>query len=177
MSYKPIPGTRIFAFGGASRSGKDTAARIIYEIHPAQSAYFAFSDAISVYCRILQGMTKRDPKLLQTAGFALRQTNPAVWTDALYWLLDERRPRTALITGVRFPDELAMLRAAGAKLVWVERVRPDGSTVTATDRDPNVPTETALTRTDFDYLLTNPDGEELKYRMRVLALYDSLTRR
>lgn len=174
--YLPIPGTKVWAFGGAARGGKDTAAGYLRAIDPVGTVAFAFSDAIAAYCRVQGGMTRRDPRLLQQVGFAMRQTAPAIWLDALYWRIDEVRPKLAVITGVRFPDEVAMVREMGGALIWVDRVRDDGSIVTATDRDLAFPTETALTRTDFDHLLVNPDGNPSLFRMRVLTLFDMLTR-
>lgn len=174
--YLPILGTEIYAFGGHARAGKDTAAAILREIDPSATVTFAFSDAIAAYCRVSGGMTKRDPRLLQAVGYSMRQVTPSVWLDALYWRVDEVRPKRALVTGVRFPDEVHMLRDMGATLIWVDRARDDGSLVMATDRDPNFPTETALTRTDFDHLLINPDGQPDLFKLRVLALYDRLTR-
>lgn len=174
--YPPIPGTKVYAFGGKSRAGKDTAAKFLTEIDPVGTAVFAFSDAIAAYCRVAGGMRKREPRILQEVGYAMRQTAPTVWLDALYWRIDEVRPKLALVTGVRFPDEIAMLRSMGGTLIWVDRVREDGSRVLSTDRDQAFPTENALTRTDFDHLLINPDGDEARFRLRVLSLYDMLTR-
>jgi hypothetical protein len=172
VTYPPIPGVKVVAMGGSARHGKDLAAQIILELAPAGAARaFAFSDAISAYCRVQGGMTKRNPRLLQEVGYAMRQVNPSVWLDALYWRLDDVRPKLAIITGVRFPDELAMLRSMGGALVWVERRTADGERVAVTDRDAAFPTETALVRTDFDRLLLNPDGDLGLFRQRVCALY------
>src|SRR5258708_706898 len=172
--YLPIPETREIAIGGPARSGKDTAAKTLLGIDPARTLCLAMSDAIAHECRLHHGMTKRDPRLLQKVGFALRQAVPLIWLDAVYWRIDEVRPRLALITGVRFPDELAMVRAIGGQSIWVDRVREDGSFVRATDRDLAFPTETALTRIDFDQLLLNPDGAEERFRLHTPALYDRL---
>lgn len=174
--YAPIPGTRVIGFGGAARAGKDTAANVLREIDPMRTTCFAFSDAISAYARVAGGMKKRDPRLLQEVGYAMRQAAPGVWLDALYWRIDEVRPRLALVTGVRFPDEVAMLRAMGGTLIWVDRVTGDGLPVMVTDRNPNHPVETAVRPADFDFRIVNPDGEEGLYRQRVLTLYEALTR-
>lgn len=170
--YPPIPGVKVVAMGGAARHGKDAAGQILAELAPAGHVQrFAFSDAISTYCRVQAGMTKRQPRLLQEVGYAMRQTAPGVWLDALYWHIDDARPKLAIVTGVRFPDEVAMIRSMGGALVWVERRDADGALVAVTDRDARFPTETALTRTDFDRLLLNPDGDLGLFRQRVCALY------
>lgn len=172
--YLPIPETRVLAIGGPARSGKDTAAKTLLAIDPARTLALAMSDAIAHECRLHHGMTTRDPRLLQKVGYALRQAVPTIWLDAVYWRIVEARPRLALITGVRFPDELAMVRAMGGQTVWVDRVREDGRFVRAADRDLNFPTETALTRTDFDHLLLNPDGAEGRFKLHVLSFYEKL---
>jgi hypothetical protein len=174
MMYLPICGTRVIAIGGPARSGKDSAALAIASVDPLRTLRVAFSDAISTYCRVQGHMTKREPRLLQEVGYALRQTSPSVWLDAVYWRIEEARPRLAVITGVRFPDELAMVRDMGGTSVWVERVRADGTFVRATDRDLGFPTETALTRTDFDRVLLNPDGAPERFRLHALELFRQL---
>lgn len=174
--YPALAGTRVIAFGGKARAGKDTAAKYLREIDPVGTHLFAFSDAISAYARVAGGMTRREPRLLQELGYAMRQTAPSVWLDALYWRIEETRPKVALVTGVRFPDEVRMLRDMGGILIWIDRVRPDGTVMEPTDRDPAHPVETALVRTDFDHLLINPDGNEALLKVRVLTLFDRLTR-
>jgi hypothetical protein len=170
--YPPLPGTTVIAMGGWSRHGKDTAAQIIAELAPAGAVQrFAFSDAIAAYARVQGGMTRREPRLLQELGYAMRQIDASVWLKALYWRIEELRPKIALVTGVRFPDEVEMLRSMGGALVWVERRTATGDRVGVTDRDADFPTETALVRTDFDRLLLNPDGDLGLFRQRVCALY------
>lgn len=175
MTYPPIPGVKVLGFAGAARHGKDTAAKFITEIAPpGHIERFAFSDAISAYARVAGGMTKRNPRLLQEVGYALRQTHAGIWLDALYWRIDDIRPRLALVTGVRFPDEVTMVRAMGGTVVWVERLDDDGVPMRVTDRNANYPTETALTRTDCDRVMLNPDGNETLFRQRVCGLYMEL---
>lgn len=174
--YLPITGTTVIGFGGRSRAGKDTAATIIFGVDPLHSHRFAFSDAITYYCRVLHGMKKRDPGLLQKKGLELKQWNNDVWLEALYWRIDEIRPRIALITGLRFPEEIAMVRDMGGTAVWVERVDEDGKPVVATDRDPKFKTETSVSAELFDYTIVNISGREDLLHSNVLTLYATLKR-
>lgn len=174
MTYPQIPGTRVIGFGGAPRAGKDTACTVLFGVDPLRSARFAFSDAIAAHCRVMRGMTKRDPVLLQHEGFALRSARQTVWIDALYWRIDEVRPRLALISGVRFPDEIQMVRDMGGHLFWIDRVDEHGNRHVVTDRDPNFVTETSVTASMFDAVITNVEGRDELFRMRVLDAYRRL---
>jgi hypothetical protein len=172
--YQPIEGTTVIGLGHKARQGKDVAARALVRAVPGARSY-AFSDAISAYCRVKHGMTKRDPRLLQQVGLELRDSsNPCIWIDALYWRIDEERPPLAVITGVRFPNEGSMIRQCGGRLWRIDRVSTDGrSPVVADDRDPNHPTETAMSDFIFDEVLTNVSGQVERFEQ--LAV-DTFTR-
>lgn len=94
------------------------------------------SDAISALARVRDGMTTRDPALLQRIGFAERQRDVAVWLRCLYGAIEDRRPTLAIVTGVRFPDEAEMIQEMGGHLVRVIRLEPDGQPFIDPDRDP-----------------------------------------
>lgn len=172
MLYPPIPGVTVIGFGGPARAGKDTAASIMFALNPLDSMRFAFSDAITHYCRIVHGMEKRHPGLLQTTGQELRRTVRArVWLDCVYWRVDELRPRVALITGVRFPEEIQMVRDMGGRLFWVERRDADGTAPAVTDRDPNFVTETSVHAGMFDQRLVNVTGKLADFAAVVTDAY------
>ena len=81
-----------------------------------------------------------------------------MWLDAVYWKLEEDRPPLAVITGVRFPDEVKMIRSLGGEVWRVDRYNHDGSPFVATDRPDGHPTETALDGFVFDRVLSNTTG-------------------
>lgn len=170
MSYAPIPETLVIGFAYRAQHGKDTAARTIVQ-HSKGAKVYAMSNAISVYCRVAYRMTKRSAPLLQDVGYRLRSERPSIWTDALYWLIDEERPPVALISGVRFPDEAQMVADMGGVLVCIDRITEEGQPYIARDRDPNHSTEHALDDHVFQYRITNISGQIEAFRREVTCVY------
>jgi hypothetical protein len=138
--YRPIPGVTVLGISGKSRHGKDSLAQEIIKLRPGAER-FGFSDAISVYARVSGEMSERDPVVLQRVGWAMRQTKPTVWLDALYGTISDRRPALALVTGVRFKDEVELIRAMGGTLVRIVRILPDRSEYVSPDRPADHPVE------------------------------------
>jgi hypothetical protein len=152
MRYTPIPGVRaVIGLVGHARSGKDASAKLLLK-HLPGAERFAFSDALSVECRLHHGMQARDPRMLQDVGIMFRQARPGVWLDTLYHAIVDRQPDVAIVTGVRFPDEAAMVRDMGGCLLRVTRVEPDGRRFIADDRN-----QSHVVERDIDAIVT--DGE------------------
>lgn len=101
---------------------------------------YAFSDAVAAYCRIFGYMDARDPSVLQRYGTSVRATDADVWVRTLAGLIADHRPPVAVVTGVRYPNELQMIRDMGGVLVAVDRVEAPA----LTDRDPNHPVERGI---------------------------------
>lgn len=161
-AYKPIPGTLVFGLGHKARHGKDSAAQILIEQFPQLVKRFALADALRCYCRVEHGMTVKDAPLLQKVGVAMRQRNPNVWIDTLYWQLVENAPRIAVITDVRFQNEADFVKALGGKLIRVTRlINDEGDPYQATDRDPNHVSETELNAYPWDYEIRARDMKQL----------------
>lgn len=156
--YAPIPGVRVIGFTGKARHGKDTLALELMKRWPGAER-FAFSDAIAAHLRARGLMKERDPRVMVQHGMAIRNENPWVWTDALYYALQDRRPAVALVTGVRMDTEVQMVRDCGGTLVRV--VRED---FIAGDRDPAHRTETEQGGFDVDYIITAKDVLELRIK-------------
>lgn len=171
MLYRPIPGTLVIGFGYRARQGKDLAARLIVERAGVDAHVFAFSDPIAAYCRVACGMTTRNPTLLQNVGWTARQGHPSVWIDAVYGAIQDRAPRVALVSGVRFPDEAAMIRDAGGKVVHIRRWNEDGTPFVSGDRNPEHPTEHGLDGFVFDYVIDNVSGRVEEFAAGVLNVY------
>jgi hypothetical protein len=168
-SYPPIRRVSVIGFGSKARQGKDVAAAALAK-EVTGARIYAFSDAISTYCRVAHGMKTRDPVLLQRVGLDARRSNPSTWIDALYWRIHEDSPKLALITGVRFPDEVQMIRDMGGKVWRIDRFARDGHRFVASDRAPDHPTETALDNVSLDTIIRN-DGSLEDFRRRVVATY------
>jgi hypothetical protein len=143
---------------GHARHGKDAAAQILLRLLPGAER-FAFSDALAVECRVHHGMTRRDPRLLQTVGMAWREARPGVWLDALYGAICDRQPGVAVITGVRFADEVDMVRAIGGTLLRVVRLDAAGRPFVSGDRDPNHAAEAEIDALAVDWSVAVPSGD------------------
>jgi hypothetical protein len=172
--FPAIPGVTVIGFGHRARHGKDSAARILIEQFPRLVQRFSFADDLYAYCRIAHGMTTKDGPLLQRVGVGMRETvDEAIWIRSVYSKLLDARPRVALITDVRFPNEVAFVRGLGGTSVRVERRLADGSLYRANDgRDPNHPTEVACAADDYwDRTIINPDGDLATFTARVTRLF------
>lgn len=136
-NYAPIDGVSVVGITGAARHGKDELARALMR-HIAGAERFAFSDAVAVVARINGLMTTRDAAALQKVGTRYRETvGTDVWVRCLHGAIQDRRPQLAIVTGIRYPNELDWLREVHGTLVGV--VRPGAPSLT--DRDPSHPVE------------------------------------
>jgi hypothetical protein len=104
-------------------------------------------------------MAVRDPRILQDVGMRFRESHSGVWLDALYGAIEDRQPAVALVTGVRFPDEAALIRSMGGRLLRVVRVTPDGSVYVSDDRDPSHRVEAEIDRLQADAVITAISGD------------------
>ena len=137
----------VIGIGHKARQGKDTAARAIIKECAAQGLYakqYGFCDALKAYCRVL-GMREKDAPLLQTVGTnVFRHLDPDIWIRILQDTLREQQPDVAVITDVRFPNEVEGIRALGGKVIKVVRVDENWQPWVSPDRDPNHESEIAL---------------------------------
>lgn len=147
MTWEPIPGVLVVGITGRARHGKDELARALLR-HITGAERFAFSDAVAAVARSLQLMGHRDPRVLQDVGTRLRQVEPETWLRCLYHAIQDKAPGVAIITGVRYPNEAAMIREMGGHLVAVERPYAPA----LTDRDPAHPVEQQI-----DQLISQAD--------------------
>lgn len=177
MEYKPLPDTLVIGVGHKSRHGKDTAARFIEQAYPdVDVVRFGFADALKAWCRVRHGMTRKDGHMLQLVGVGKRQDDPDVWVRALYWEIIERAPAVAIITDMRFKNEVLMVREMGGLVVKVRRSLPDGLLFRTTDRDPDHESETALDDfDDWDGIIHNPEGNMGAFEANTLWLFRQLT--
>jgi hypothetical protein len=161
MTYKHIHGCKLaIGFVGAARHGKDTAAKALLRAIPG-SERFALSDAVSAVARVCHGMVKRDPVLLQTIGTGRRESRPTVWLDALYGLLCDREPETIIVTGLRYAEEVELVRclAPQSVILRVTRTLPSGLPYVADDRDPHHPVEQGIAGLSVDGELVAASGD------------------
>lgn len=161
MTYRHIHGCKLaIGFVGASRHGKDTAAKALLKAIPG-SERFAFSDAVSTLARVRHGMVKRDPALLQAIGTGERAHRSTVWLDALYGLLCDREPETIIVTGLRYREEVDLVRCLAPQsiILRVTRMLPSGQPYVADDRDPNHPVEQGIVSLPADAEIVAQSGD------------------
>ena len=161
--FAPIPGVLVLGIGHRARQGKDTVAAAMLQAAPADVLRIGFADALYDYCRVVHDMTVKDPKLLQEAGVALRETDPLVWVKAVYWKIIDKKPKVVVIPDVRFKNEAAFVKQMGGYCIKVERrhvsmdpTLNDTPWVSA-DRDPNHVSECDLNDHAWDLTITNRD--------------------
>ena len=158
--WQPIEGVRVLGITGRARAGKDTLAREIIRRIPGAER-FAFSDGVAAVERavpwLADPMTTRDPRRLQARGELERQKDPYVWLRVTYGAIQDRRPVLAIITGLRTPAEVDLVRGMGGLVVRVRREGPQGHYV-ATDRDPDHPIERQIESLAATYEVIIQDG-------------------
>ena len=154
----PIAGVRVLGLCGAARHGKDQLARLLCELVPGAER-FALSDGIAAFARAHGWMTKRDPRTLQEVGWELRQARPGAWLEVLYGAIDDRRPPLAIVTGIRFADEAALVRQMGGQLLRVVRLEADGRPFVDQDRDPAHPVERQIATLSVDAEIVARSGD------------------
>lgn len=168
----------LVGFGGKLASGKDTAADWLVEnrgyvkvfmsepLHRAMAALnpiiasdgaHRYNDEVAAF-----GYTdaKKDPEvraLLQRLGTDVGRKiiGEDVWVDIAGRKIDAIRERgfPVVITGLRFPNEVEMIRARGGALWWTERVWPEGhANAAAIDAHAS---ENGVDFTDFDLIIEN----------------------
>ncbi len=155
-NMQEAPPARV-GLSGKMRSGKDTTARLL-NVYGFRR--LAFADRLKELASELFGMDpdeKRRP-LLVALGRKMCEVDPDVWVKRVLATMpvDQR----IVITDLRFPSELKLLRMAGFYVARVEcpqhvvegRLAVQGTTEDAVQFDD--PSETALDgRDDWDFLL------------------------
>jgi hypothetical protein len=145
----------VIGFGYRARQGKDTSAQAMLEACPlfADVRQYAFADALKMEVRLAcarsggqwnlinawkdagimpDWVTYEDPKprsLLQWWGTEYRRSkDQQYWVNKLAKTLIQHEPEIALITDVRFPNEVAFIKSLGGFLVKCTRMTaPDFS--------------------------------------------------
>jgi hypothetical protein len=171
--FEPIDGTLVIGLGHKARHGKDSAARILVETFGAQR--FSFADDLYAVCRVLHGMTGKNAPLLQRVGLGIRDDDENALVRSVYGKLLDARPRVAVITDVRFPNEMAFVKALGGVCWKVERRLFNGDLYIDQSRPATHPSETALDGGAWDRVIVNPDGAIDTFTDRVREAYMSIS--
>lgn len=169
--YAPIPGVRVIGLGHKARHGKDTAARTLIELAPDKVMRFSFADDLYSVCRVVHGMTTKDAPLLQRVGVEFRERDPEVWVRSVYAKILDARPEVAVITDVRFPNEMAFVKALGGECWKVERLRADGTAFVDPSRPATHISETALDSAEWDRVVPNREGQQETFQNLIRLFY------
>lgn len=155
-----LPKTKLIGLGHKARHGKDTVARHIVKACLAagvDARQYAFANPLKGVARVLHKMTVKDAPLLQTIGLDYRTVyGPDVWLNATLWQIEEEAPEVAIISDVRYWNELVAVEALGGVTVRVHRpefVDPS--------RPADHPSEVALDGALWDYTIENMSLHQL----------------
>lgn len=141
----------LIAISGKARHGKDTVGDILMKkyggtILKFAGALYQLTDFIQDY---IGEARHKDPKLLQDLGSYCRdQIDPDFWVQILRRKI-LRTSGNIFITDLRYENEAETLRKMGFIIIRVNR--PNAPV----DRDMTHPSETALDRYDFDFVVQN----------------------
>jgi hypothetical protein len=165
---------KIIGLGHKARQGKDNVAKFMIMELAKQDIYarqYAFADALRDYCRVAYGMKEKNSQMLQIVGTDIFRNSirENFWIDCLHYKLEADKPQIAIITDVRFPNELRYVCDNGFT-VRIDRYTDSGGIrlpYRTTDRDNNHESETALDDFSWDYVIEN-DGslEDLKMKVK-----------
>jgi hypothetical protein len=162
MTYAPIVGVKVVGVTGAARHGKDTFAKALLLSVPGAER-IAFSDLIAASERIAGRMTERDPEHLQATHFTINRDHLLC---AMYEFIRDRKPNVCVITGVRKPDEVEMIKALGGKIVKVRRLLDGGGVFKTDDRDPAHAVEADIDWLPHDILIIASTSLEVENAAR-----------
>jgi hypothetical protein len=165
--YAPIPGTLVIGMGHKARHGKDTAARTLIEAYPHLVQRFSFADDLYAVCRVVYGMTTKDAPLLQKVGVEYRERDPETWVRSVYSKILDAKPKVAVITDVRFPNEMAFVRAIGGECCKITRRTAGGVVFVDPSRPATHISETALDDAYWDTEIDNIEGNPQYLQNRV----------
>jgi len=170
--WTPQSNTLVIGIGHKARQGKDAVARALMETWPALVTRFAFADALKAIARADRGMTAKDARLLQALGLEYRQKDIDTLVRTVYWQIVDDAPRVAVITDVRFQNEIAFIKQMGGVCVRVDRRDADGTQLIDGGRPANHPSEVELeTFTGWDYVIENVEGDRDGLRRAAIAMF------
>jgi hypothetical protein len=177
--YRDLPRlaqTTFVAFGHKARQGKDTSALAIHCAYPELTTVISFADALKAYCRIALKMTRKEGKLLQEVGAAMRQIDEDIFVKSVYYKADELvGVPYVLVPDLRYRNEAAFIHAMGGACIKVERFLADGTRFIADDRPATHHSETELDDYDgWNATIQVLDGELACLRQNAVQAFHDL---
>ncbi len=111
----------------------------------------------------------KQSRLLQYWGQYKRLEDKYYWVKKLHQRIEEDAPQFALITDVRYMNELLYVKSLKGYTIKCTR-----QGFTDFSRDPNHISETELDGVQFDYELTVPDGQVEELKKDALIVFDMI---
>lgn len=157
---------------GNHRYWKASFAEPLYEIVHKALWYGLSNDKYNLYFHNkdkslsipeLNGASVRD--FLITFGQAAKKLYPDIWVDCMRRFIECNQDENFVIDDLRFPNEYAMLREKGAKIIRI--TNPDREIVLSD-------TEALLEGYVFDYQLVNSKNSIEEYKAQIDALLASI---
>lgn len=147
---------------GRARHGKNTFVEELHALMPRESKLYSFAAALKSFARVL-GMTAKDAPLLQALGTdVFRRLNENIWVDIIKHQLEEEAPQYALLTDVRFVNEVDFIRSQGGIIIKIIRLNPDGSTYYSADRDKDHLSESCIDAIEADFVFKVKSGNKVE---------------
>ena len=111
-----MPAKLVFGLIGRIGSGKTVIANHLVEEYAAQ--YFRFSDVLKdILARVHKPNTREN---LQNLGLSLRKTfGEGILAETLKDDILESKSRVIVVDGVRYEDELRMVKGVGGRIIYV----------------------------------------------------------
>lgn len=174
-TWQPIQGVFVLGLGHKARHGKDSAAQYLIRAYGSRVQRFSLAADLKAVCRVERGMQTKDPVLLQQVAEEYRAKDPDVWVKSVYLQIAEARPKIAVITDVRYPNEVEMIHALGGAVWKIERRDGHGQLYVDQSRPADHISETALDSfRGWDKVLVNTDGHPDYLRDRVVTAFAAL---
>jgi hypothetical protein len=159
--------SRIVLFAGDAQHGKTYAAKMLQEKLNSDnktSLIINFADLLKFIAKTYFGWNgekdKTGRELLQQLGTnVVRKRNPKFWVGFIINFIEVFSDDFDyfLISDFRFPDEHSCFDYLGKEVLSVKVVRTDFENE-LTDEQRNHPSETALDKFDFDYIIESKSG-------------------
>ena len=134
----------IIAIAGNARCGKDTLGKNISELlneYGIKSSTYSFADELKretdkflLETIGISAYTDNDEEKLVIRPFLVfwgteirRKINPSIWVDKVFQRI--KTDEVAIITDLRFENELDFVKSNNGSLIYLSRINPDGNYV------------------------------------------------
>ena len=161
---------KVILLSGKARSGKNTAAEVIFRKYDGIT--LAFADDIKTIAYDYFGWhgekDERGRKLLQDIGTSGRNYNEDIWVNRVirllqWWASGTADHQLAVVTDTRYPNEIQGIKHEFSDVVTIRITRDSVEKL-------KHPSETALDQwTDWDYVVEN-NGTKEEFQRKILEV-------